>query len=185
MKKNLLILGAGQYSCVVRETAEAMGCFDRIEMLDDNRDDVLGKIDEFENFREEFPCAAVAIGTNEIRLELIEKVQKDGFELPVLVHPRAYVSPSAQIGPGSIVEPFAVIQANVSVGKGCIISSTAVVNHNAVIEDGAHCDCGTVISARALVPGEYKVKNGAVYYAMEKDEGDVRYPSNYSAEDGI
>ena len=184
MGKNILILGAGQYGCVVRETIDATGAFDRIEMLDDNREDVYGRIEDMEKFVGEFSCAIVAIGNNEKRYRLLERAQASGFEIPCIVHPRSYVSPSAKLEPGVIVEPFAVIQANAVVGKGCIISSTAVVNHNATLGVGVHCDCTSVVSARAIVPKFYKVKNGEVYYAFVQDEGTKRYRA-YTAEDGM
>ena len=185
MNKNLLILGAGQYSYVVREIAEAIGEFEKIDLLDDNNPSAIGKINDFENLQYQYSHAIVSIGSNPIRMQLLERLEAVGYLIPVLIHPRAYVSPSAKIGAGSIVEPFAVIQANATSGKGCIISATAVINHNAVVGDGAHCDCGTVTAARGVVPAGHKVKCGAVFYSSLPDEGEVRYPVNYSADIGI
>ena len=183
MGKNILILGAGQYGCVVREAVEATGTFERIEMLDDNSDNVYGKIIDLEKFIGDFNCVIVAIGNNEIRYNLLERAQNAGYEIPCIINPRAYVSPSAKLGSGSIVEPFAVVQANTDIGKGCIVSSTAVVNHNAFLGDGVHCDCASIISARAVVPQFYKVKNGEVFYASIQDDGEKQY-RGYTAEEG-
>ena len=55
-KKNLLILGAGQYGRVVKETAEAMGCFGKISFLDDNSPLALGKLDEYSRFAGKYAC---------------------------------------------------------------------------------------------------------------------------------
>ena len=74
MNKNLLILGAGQYSFVVREIAEAMGCFEKISMLDDNNGDALGKIEEYEKFINEYTYAAVSIGSNPMRIRLLKQL---------------------------------------------------------------------------------------------------------------
>lgn len=184
MGKNILILGAGQYGYVVREAVEATGVFDRIETLDDNRDNVYGKISDLEKYIGDFNCVIVAIGNNEMRYNLLERAQNAGYEIPCIIHPRAFVSPSAKLGAGSIVEPFAVVQANADIGKGCIISATAVVNHNASIGNGVHCDCASIISARAVVPDFYKVKNGEVFYASVPDDDEKRY-RGYTAEDGM
>lgn len=37
MKKNLLIIGAGIYGVVAFEIATEMGCFDKIDFIDDER----------------------------------------------------------------------------------------------------------------------------------------------------
>ena len=50
---NLLILGAGIYGAMVYEIAEAMGCFEKIDFLDDNGQ----KIDDM-------VCSAKVIGKN-------------------------------------------------------------------------------------------------------------------------
>ncbi len=36
MNNNLLIIGAGCFGLAAKETAEAMGCFEKISFLDDN-----------------------------------------------------------------------------------------------------------------------------------------------------
>lgn len=55
-----------------------------------------------------------------------------------LIHPDAWVSPSAIIGMGTIVMAGAVIQANVRIGQHCIINTGASVDHDCVIEDFVH-----------------------------------------------
>jgi len=50
MKKNLLILGARGHGHVVKETAEAMACFDKIEFLDDHSEKAIGRPNEIESF---------------------------------------------------------------------------------------------------------------------------------------
>ncbi len=55
-----------------------------------------------------------------------------------LIHPTAYVSPSAHIGMGTIVMAGAVIQADVRIGKHCIINTGASVDHDCLIEDFVH-----------------------------------------------
>ena len=47
---NLLILGAGQFGLMVKEIAESMGCFDKIDFLDDNNEIAVGKLCDYEEF---------------------------------------------------------------------------------------------------------------------------------------
>lgn len=46
--ENLLIIGAGQHGAVVREIADSMSCFDRIDFLDDNSSEAVGKVSDAE-----------------------------------------------------------------------------------------------------------------------------------------
>lgn len=43
-----------------------------------------------------------------------------GYSVPILVHPTAYVSKSARIGSGTIIEPKAIVNANAAIGNGCL-----------------------------------------------------------------
>lgn len=164
--KNLLILGAGQYGCLVKEIAESIGCFGKIDFLDDNSEKAIGRLNDYVGFADRYDCAVVAIGNPELRLRYLEEL-KCHFDVPVLVHPKSYVSPSAKVGMGSIVEPMAVIHTDTVIGKGCLICAGAVINHNAVLGDGCHADCNSTVAARAEVTPCTKVCLGEVFY-MQK-----------------
>ena len=161
-KENLLILGAGQYSFVARETAEAMGCFGRIDCLDDNNPGAIGKLADYLELSGIYRHAFVAMGNPDLRLSWLKRLDEAGYELPVLVHPKAYVAPSARIMGGSIVEPMAAEQSNALVMTGCLICAGSIVNHNAVVEAGCQIDCGAVVMSNAAVPRGTKVPCGTV-----------------------
>ena len=154
-EKRLLILGAGQYGMLAMEVAEAIGEYAEIAFLDDKSPKAIGKISELENYACDYTHAFVAIGNSEVRLSLIEKVAEH-IAITSLVHPKAYLSPSARLGDGCILEPFAAVQTEATLGKGCIVSTGAVVNHNATVGDGVHIDSGAIIGARANV--EYGIR---------------------------
>ena len=162
-KENLLILGAGQYGQVVRETAEAMGIFDQMHFLDDNNPTAVGKLAEYVRFRDGYACAFVAMGNPALRKQWLKELEEAGFELPVLVHPKAYVSPTAILGGGTIVEPMAVINTGAVVEKGGLLCAGCIVNHNAHIASCCQIDCGAVVAAGASVPESTKVPSGTVY----------------------
>lgn len=106
---NLLIIGAGQYGMVVEELAKSLGCFDKIGFLEDNNPKAIGKLNEYKQFADEYANAVVAIGNAQLRLELIAEHEKAGFNVPTIIHNSSYISPSAIIGKGSVIEPLAVI----------------------------------------------------------------------------
>ncbi len=149
--KKLLILGAGQYGMVAREIAESMKCFEKIDFVDDVYQFAVGKICEINKLIHEYDSAVVAIGNSELRLNLIKGLCEIGYEVPTLIHEKAYVSPSAKIGLGCFIEPMAVVHTAAVVEKGCIISAGAILNHNSVVHEGCHINCGSVVKARAEI----------------------------------
>lgn len=144
--KSLLVIGAGGHGQVVAECAEACG-YENIDFLDDNNPDAVGEIKELENIVTGYDGVIVSIGKNDTRRELIRRVQNINAPLISLIHPRAYVSPTAVIGAGSIVLPGAVIHTNAKVGTGCIISIGVLIDHDAVVEDFSHINTGAIVGA--------------------------------------
>ncbi len=159
--KNLLILGAGQYGQMAAEIAQEMGAFDRIAFLDDSfakdpaaaaEHSVVGSTRDIEKFAAEFRYGFVAIGNPELRRKLTEQLRYNCITPAILVHPAAYVSPSAQLQKGGCIEPNATVQAGAVVATASFVSSGAVVRHNAVVGEYCHVDCNAVVNSTANVP---------------------------------
>ena len=149
--KNLLIIGAGQYGMVAKEIAESMKCFARISFVDDASASAVGKLCDIEKLIHEYDSAVVAIGKSELRIDLIKELCGIGYNVPSLIHEKAYVSPSAIIGMGCFVEPMAVVHTEVVIETGCIISAGVILNHNSIVHMGCHINCGSVVKARAEI----------------------------------
>ena len=81
----------------------------------------------------------VGLFDNRLRLELGKK-----FNTITLVHPSAYVAPTAKIGKGTIVKQRACIGDNVVIGENCIIDSGVIIEHDSFIGNGAQLTVGTV-----------------------------------------
>ena len=162
MNNNLLILGAGGYGHVVREIAEDSGIFDKIDFLDDSSPLAIGKFGDAEKFLKGYPNAVVALGNAELRLGYIEKLRAAGFQIPVIISPKAYVSKSAKIGKGTIVEPFSAVNANSEVGIGVLLRCGAVIDHNAKVGDFCYIDCGVVVKANNSVGFKIKIAANSV-----------------------
>lgn len=161
MSKSLLIIGAGGHGQVVKEVAEALG-YDEIAFLDDNSAEAVGKIADTKQFVQEYQAAFVGIGNNKFRNELLQRLEQEGYEIPVLLHPTAYISKTAVIGKGTVVEPKAILNANSKVGSGCIISVGAIVDHDVVLEDCVHVNAGAICKAGSFVDKETKLEAGQV-----------------------
>lgn len=142
---NLLILGAGSHGQEVRELAESLRVFRKIAFLDDENPEAIGPCGRLERYVGEYPVAIAAVGDQALRMRWMGDLAREGYVLPVLIHPGAVVSPSARLGYGSVVCARASVGSGAVVGAGCIISSGATIDRNAVIQDGTHIDCGQVV----------------------------------------
>jgi len=70
----------------------------------------------------------------------------------------AMVSPSAEIGEGTVIQPGAFIGNHVKVGKNCIIHANASIYDHSIIGDGVIIHSNTVIGADAYY---FQKKDGA------------------------
>jgi len=68
-----------------------------------------------------------------------------------VIHPTAFVSPSAQLGAGVFIGPRAVVHAGAVLGTHAVINSAAVVEHDAQVGYGAHIAPGGLIGGGSLL----------------------------------
>lgn len=178
MNKNLLIIGAGCCGLSAKEIAVAMGCFEKIAFLDDNIKEmadgsrILGGVDDFHKLALEYSNIFVAIANPEIKLNLLKKIKEETpYKIATLISPRAYISPTAQIMQGSLVEAMATVNTGSVIAEGCIIGAGSVVNHCSMCCDGVHLECNATVSDSTLVPAGTDVGSGVVF---KRDTVDVK-----------
>lgn len=157
--KKLLIVGAGGHGKVVAEAALSTNEWGEVLFLDAKFPrlnellgyPVIGTIDEAKNFLNEFRYAVVAVGDAVARMRLINKLTVLGFRLPVIIHQRAWVSPSANLGEGSVVFSGAVINANASLEMGCIVNTAAIVEHDCCLGAGVHLSPNAALGGECVI----------------------------------
>ena len=162
--KKLLILGAGGYGRTIADMAAQLGIYDRIAFLDDGREgpDVLGNCADYARFLEDGWQMYPAFGNNEFRMHWLRTLLEKGIAVPTLIHPRAYVSPTAKLGVGAVVLPMAAVNTGVTVGDGCIINIGALIDHDCVMEPGSHLAPGAIVKAENRLPACAKIDSGEV-----------------------
>ena len=160
----LIILGAGGHGRVVADIAEQTGKYDKISFLDDNSnaDDVVGKCDDYINFAKGDIEIYPAFGNNEARIKWENKLVEEGFYLAKIIHPTAYVSPSAEVESGSVIMPKAIVNTGTVIKKACIVNIGAIIDHNCVLEEGCHIAPGGIVKGDNHLPEGTKVDSGEV-----------------------
>lgn len=167
--KSLLILGAGGFGQMVKETALALG-YEKVLFLDDaaKDEDVIGMCCDYVLKHSEYPTAVAAFGNNKTRLFWTEKLLEEGYEVPVIVHPSAIVSPSAVLEPGCFIMQRAVVNTHTRIGKAALVNSGAVVDHDSVVGAGAHIGLGSVVKANCTIEDGCKVEAGEVIFSTRR-----------------
>lgn len=161
---NLLILGAGSHGRNIKEIAESLRIFKRISFLDDKAtgDDILGKCKDALDFRDEYGCAFIAIGDNEMRKKYAKFLKDRKFLLPNIISPAATVSPKAKLGEGIAILPQSTVNESV-IGDFCILASNSLVNIDAKLGAFTHVDCGGIVLKGSKVPNATTVHCGEIF----------------------
>tara|TARA_R110002020_G_scaffold367683_3_gene579570 strand:- start:31206 stop:31901 length:696 start_codon:yes stop_codon:yes gene_type:complete len=95
--------------------------------------------------------AAIAIGNNHLRRRLALKVRGFGCNTPVLLHERAWVSPTALIEQGGVVMAGAVINAAARIGEDAIVNTMAIVEHDCILGTAVHAASRSVMGGTCNV----------------------------------
>ena len=134
--EKIYIYGASAHGLVCEDVAKNMGYKECI-FLDDFKgkkfDSALSKYDFF-----------IAIGDNQIRRKIYEKVLQCGFNIVNLIHKSAIISTSANIeeNAGILVMPYVVINAKAKIEKGVILNTSSVIEHESVVGEFSHVSVG-------------------------------------------
>lgn len=158
--RSVYIIGAGGHSRVVRSVLRALE-IPVAGILDDATDryeasvdgiEILGPVDRLADLPPR--PVLIAIGDNRTRSNLADRVP---WEMPSLIHPRAYVDPEAEIGRGTIVMAGAIVQPGAIVGQHAIINTGASVDHDCRVGDFSHLCPGSRLA------GEVSIGRGVLF----------------------
>ena len=156
--KRLVILGSGGYGRTVADVVYQLG-YSTI-VLDDA--DPVHPLSTFSSYIDSSTSFIPAFGNNSFRIEWINRIEEHGGQLATLIHPTAYVSPTAVINPGTVILPRAIVNTDVVVGKGCIISLGAIVDHGCILEEGVHICLGAIVKGENRIEKCSKIEAGEV-----------------------
>lgn len=169
MEKRLLIVGAGGHGRCCLDIAREQGTYTEICFLDDafvgktvNDAYVIDEIAHLEKYINESTAIFVAIGNNEVRKQLMEKVERYGGKTTSLISRDSHISTYATIEDGSVIFPGTVIEANAVLGKGSIVAANTIINHDAMVEDYCLVNSGSIVRPNVRVGTLSKIGCGCI-----------------------
>jgi len=157
LKEKILLIGGGGHCKSVIDVIEQQNRFEIAGIVDKKEligESVLGYEviacdTQLKELREEYKYAVITVGQVKdvsIRKKLYENLKDIGFELPVIISPRAYVSKHAIIAEGAVIMHDVLINASTVIMENCIINSKALIEHDAIIEKHCHISTGAIIN---------------------------------------
>lgn len=161
-----LVLGKGGFGRQLADWLLEDG-WGQAEFLDDNAPGCVGTLRDYADPALLRPgrAAFAALGDNELRVTLLQKLAAAGYDTPVYISASASVSPSAVLEPGCVVLPQAYVGAGAHLGVGCIVNAGAIVDHDVVLGRGVHVAPGGIVKAGAEVAAFSKVDSGQIIHS--------------------
>ncbi len=148
---SLLIIGSGQYGQLIKDLAITLG-YEKIDFLDDNDEQAIGKISELESIQDNYTQAICSIGNPDLR----ENFSKRIINNAILINPKSYIANNAKIGKGCVIEANTTINTNTVIEDGCFICAGSVINHDSKVGKYSQVDCNSVV--KGIVPEHTKIK---------------------------
>ena len=118
---------------------------------------VIGKTSDAKRFLDEgywFINTILRIDGNRERIAMFEGLGIPDDRLASFVHPMAYVAPTVQLGPGTIIMPQVAMSPGTKLGKGTIMMVGATMGHDNEVGEFCH------IAAQACVGSYLKIGKG-------------------------
>ncbi|HAL47143.1 MAG: hypothetical protein FI707_14860 [SAR202 cluster bacterium] len=168
-RRPVAVYGAAGGALTLKEALEFEGVCEVVCFLDDNVSS-RAMLSDLPIFHGRHLCdlstqgvrsIACEIADGRIRHRLLTRCLESNLELITIVHPMAYVAPSARLGKGNYVKSGACVETNVRVGDCCIIDNGVTVAHDSVIGNGCHLAPGATLGSRVVVEDYAVVGIGA------------------------
>lgn len=169
MSKRVIVIGAGGHGRSVAEAVLLLGRDELVGFVDDGADanakvwtyPILGRTDSLHTLREHADAVVVAIGNNTVREKLHARAREVGFELLSVIHPTAFVSPTAALGSGCAVMAGAVVGTEAHLGEGVIVNCGATVDHHCRVDAFGHLGVNACMAGGSVLGHRAWMQAGA------------------------
>lgn len=170
-----VILGAGGHARVLIEALRAQGEEGPIAALDIDQEiwgatilgvPVLGGDHLLPELKAagagRFAVGLGAVKNNMPRRGLFLQALALGLEPVTVIHPAAWVSPSAELAPGCQIMAGAIVHASARLGSNVVVNTRAVVEHDCIVGEHAHVASGAVVCSGCKLGEGVHIGAGAV-----------------------
>jgi acetyltransferase EpsM len=169
----LILIGGGEHARVVAEAAAAMGGMELVGFVDPEPCDEtvrrlgvrrLGDDSALRQHPGAWGVIGIAgLGSLVARRRIVERLSPALEGWATIIHPRAWVSPTAGVEHGAVIMAGAVIQTGARVGAHCVVNSGAIVEHDVELGAFSHAAPAAVLGGGARVgEGTYLGMGAAV-----------------------
>lgn len=163
IKQKVVVLGSGGHSKIVIDILQKAQEYEIVGFTSNSNDEnnLLGVPylgDDsilFSLYESGVKTFFAAIGDNEIRKKVFNRMINIGFEPINAISPFAHISQYAKLGKGVVVSPGAVINACAVIGNNVIVNTLAGIDHDCIIGSDVH------IAPRASLAGSVIVGDGS------------------------
>ena len=155
----IALIGAGGHADVIASAIRANGGA-VTDVFDDDPKQwnevrlgrVVRPLSELENVAS--TSAIISVGNNWARKQIAQRFTNVRWQ--TVIHPAAWIDPSAEIKSGTFVAAGAIVQANCRVGQHVIVNTSASIDHGTSIADYAHMAPG------ARTGGDVEIREGVL-----------------------
>lgn len=126
---------------------------------------VVGWDKDFPQLLSETPYCLITLGQvkgAKPRQQLFQKLQTLGAQFPAIYSPFARISPSAEIGGGTIVMHQVLVNAQAQIGQNCIINSQALIEHDVTVGSHTHISTGVKVNGGVQVGSGCLIGSGTI-----------------------
>lgn len=157
MKKNIVVIGWGDIAELLCEFPNVLG-YVKVDNFDEvicsSTKEVIARVNP------RVHLGVIGIGKAEYKVLRAQQWVDKGYKFGTLVHPSAYVSPSALVGEGSVVMPLAFVDNKTVIGRCSIIGPQSALRI-ASIGNYCHLAVQTKILPHARLEDSVFIGSGA------------------------
>ena len=174
--RKIIIIGAGGHAKTCIDIIRQIGVFDIAGVVDPVFDigtdffgvKVIARDKGLEKIYEggiKLAVIGVAFLKNPNERDILyQKIKGIGFYLPNIIHPKASIEPSVQMGEGNQIMAHATVGSVVIIGNNCIINSGSIISHDSKLGNNVHVAPGAILAVNVYVGSNTLIGMGVTVY---------------------
>ena len=159
----VIIYGCGGHGKTLIDLVRSLGCYQLVGLIDDEIPigslvmglKVLGSAAILPDIFQQGIHLAIngigGIGNPEVRLKAFDLLARRGFTCPAVIHPTAFVEPSAIIKSGVHILAKSYVSSEALIGEGTVLNASVVVSHDCKIGKCVNLSPGAMLAGGVQV----------------------------------